>query len=99
MTDLTHGQRTRATILTTGLVLWRDDPATVSARKIGQRLGMTHGAILHYFANAAAMRDAIAAEAIRTGDAVVVPMLIATRHPAAATLSSGDRRRYMAAGC
>ena len=98
MDDQTHGQRTRAAILATGLVLWRDDPMSVSARKIAKRLGITHGAVLYYFDNADGMKAAIAAEAVRAGDTVIVPMLIASRHPAADCLSASDRRRYLA-GC
>jgi AcrR family transcriptional regulator len=98
MTDCTHGERVKAAILDTGLALWRSDPASVSARKIGQRLGMTHGAVLYYFSNAYQMKLAIAAEAIRAGDPVIIPMLIAGKHPAADALSAADRRRFLA-GC
>lgn len=99
MTDQsTHGERVKASILSIGLMLWRDDPATVSARRIGQRLGLTHGAVLYYFKSADGMKAAIAAEAVRAGDAVVVPMLIASRHPAADCLTVEDRRRFLA-GC
>lgn len=94
----THGGRTKASILAAGVALWRDDPRSVSARGVASRLGMTHGAVLYHFGTSDALRDAIAAEAVRKGDTKIVPMLIAEQHPAAAALSSADRRRYLA-GC
>lgn len=96
--DSTHGERRKAMILACGVKLWRNDPASVSARRIAGMMKMTHGAVLHYFDNAAAMHRAIADEAVRTGDPVIVPMLIASRHPAADALSATDRRRFLA-GC
>jgi AcrR family transcriptional regulator len=98
MTTETHGDRVKASILATGLALWRADPATVSARAIGQALGISHGAVLYHYGSADALKAAIAAEAVRVGDTVIVPMLIAARHTAADVLSAADRRRYLA-GC
>jgi AcrR family transcriptional regulator len=96
--DSTHGERVKASILATGLELWRDNAASVSARKIGQRLGMTHGAVLYHFTNADGMKHALAVEAVRTGDAVIVPMLIAAKHPAVCDMPGVERARYLA-GC
>lgn len=96
--DLSHGERKRASILATGIALWRDDPAKVSARRIGAQLGMTHSAVLYHFGNVEALRSAIAVEAVRVRDDVIIPQLIASRHPAAAALSATERRRYLA-GC
>lgn len=96
--DRSHGDRVKAAIIGEGLALWRDNPASVSARKIGARLGMTHSAVLYHFIDVEAMKRAIAAEAVRTACPVIVPQLIAARHPAAAALSSADRRRFLA-GC
>jgi AcrR family transcriptional regulator len=99
MTDeRSHGERIKGLILITGIKLWRRDPAAVSARKIGQMMEMTHSAVLYHFGSAADLKDAIAAEAVRIGDAVIVPQLIAARHPAAVALSDADRRRFLA-GC
>ncbi len=96
--DRTHGERVKAAILAEGLALWRDDPASVSARKIGGRLGMTHSAVLYHFGGVETMKAAIADEAVRTACPVIVPQLIASRHPAAGALSVADRRRFLA-GC
>lgn len=98
MTD-THGERVRASIVAKGLELWRADPATpVSARAIGTALGMSHGAVLYHYSGIAGLRDALAVEAVRIGDTAIVPMLITSKHAAAAGLSSAERRRYLA-GC
>ncbi len=90
-----HGARVKAAIIATGLVLWRNDPATVSARKIGQKVGLTHSACLYHFGTAEAMRDAIAAAAVRMGDPVIVPQLITARHPATAGLTPEQRSAFL----
>ena len=94
----THGARTKAAILATGLDLWRTDPQTVSARGIGAMLGLTHSAILYHFGNSKALRDAIAVEAVRAGCEIIIPQLIAIKHPAVAEMAAADRARYLA-GC
>jgi AcrR family transcriptional regulator len=94
----THGERKKALILMCGVKLWRADPASVSARRIGKMMNMTHAAVLYHFGDIAGLKAAIAAEAVRLGDSVIVPQLIASRHPAAAALSVADRRRFLA-GC
>ena len=93
-----HGARIKAAIIAAGLDLWRSDPATVSARKIGHVLHMTHSAVLYHFGNAEALKAAIAHEAVQAGDLVIVPQLIAARHPATAGIAPEDRARYLA-GC
>lgn len=96
MTVETHGNRTKAAILATGLTLWRDDPRSVSARGIGTVLGLTHSAVLYHFGSSAGLRDAVAAEAVRTGCTIIVPQLIASRHAVVADMASADRARYLA---
>lgn len=93
-----HGERVKRLILTCGIKLWRKDPVTVSARRIGLMMNMTHGAVLYHFGTADAMKAAIADEAVRLGDDVIIPQLIAAKHPAADALTVEDRRRYLA-GC
>lgn len=93
----THGERVKASILATGLELWRVDPAWVTSRRIGRKLQMTHAGVLYHFGDWAALRAAIACEAVRTGDPVIVPQLITTHDPAAGALSDADRRRFLGA--
>lgn len=93
-----HGARVRAAIIAAGLDLWRKDPASVSARKIGLRLHMTHSACLYHFGSAHALKQAVAEEAVRLRDPVIVPHLIVTGHPAAAALTAIDRAAYLT-GC
>lgn len=90
-----HGERVRSDILRTGLDLWRQDPASVSARAIGRVLGLTHAGILYHHKGTGALRDAIAAYAVQMRDPVVVPQLIVTGHPAAAALSAAERQAYL----
>jgi AcrR family transcriptional regulator len=91
-----HGDRVKVSILAAGLALWRCNPGSVSARAIGQRIGMSHSAVLYHYKSSDALKTAIAAEAVRIGDKVIIPMLIASRHPAADTLNANDRRRFLA---
>lgn len=93
-----HGARVKASIITAGLLLWRRDPASVTARQIGKQMNMTHSAILYHFGSAEALKDAIAAHAVAVGDMIIVPQLITARHPAAAAISPADRVRYLS-GC
>lgn len=94
----THGDRVRASILATGLDLMRTDPATLSARRIGKRLGLTHSAVLYHYGNAAALKDAVAAHAVAAGDAPCIRYLIAMRHPAVDRMPQSERSRWMRAG-
>lgn len=95
---MTHGERVKASIIEAGLALWRDDPASVSARAIGQRVGLSHSAVLYHYGDAATLRSAVAAEAVRIGDAVIVPKLITAKHPAVDDMPGAERSRYLA-GC
>jgi AcrR family transcriptional regulator len=90
-----HGARVKAAIIATGLDLWRADPATVSARKIGQRVGLTHSACLYHFGTAEQLKDAIAREAVRLGDPVIVPQLITARHPTTQFLTPEQRAAFL----
>lgn len=92
----THGERVRTSILTTGLDLWRKEPTKpVAARKIADALGMTHGGVLYHFKSADALRIALADEAVRQRDPVLVVVLIATKHPSADGLTGAERRKIL----
>lgn len=95
---MTHGEKVKAAILAEGLALWRLNRHTVSARRIGARLDMTHGNVLYHFRDAAGLHDALAAEAVRINDVKIMRQLIAEGHAAVASVSPDDRRRIMA-GC
>ena len=90
---MTHGERTKQRIMTTGLQLCPN----VTARKIAHTLGLTHGAVLYHYGTSAALRDAVAAHAVAVGDRSIVPQLIAARHAAAASLTASQRAEYLAA--
>lgn len=74
-------------ILQAGLALWPN----VTARGVGNMLGMTHSGVLYHCGSAAKLKDAVAAYAVQTLDPVVVPQLIVARHPAAASLPADVR--------
>lgn len=93
-----HGERVKVQILQAGLKLWRENPAFVSAKRIGAALGLTHSGCLYHYGSSAALRDAVAEYAVAAGDPVVVPQLITANHPAAAALTQEARAAYLA-GC
>ena len=93
---MTAGERTKLSILETGLRLWRVDPSYVSARRIAKELGLTHGAVQHHFRNSEhSMKDAIAYHAVEQGEARVIVHLIAANHKAVAHLDDAQRLEYM----
>jgi AcrR family transcriptional regulator len=91
---VTHGETVRARILDTGLAMWRDRE-TVSARGIGQRLGVTHSAVLYHYGSSRALKDAIAAHAVRSGDGAVIADLIVSGHAAIADMPAADRAGWL----
>lgn len=96
MSTVTKGARTRAEIISVGLKLWREHGAErVTASRVAGLLGITHGACLYHFGSTSGMRDAIAAHAVRAEDGIVVPQLIAIRHPAVAHFTLADKASYL----
>lgn len=81
-------------IIETGLQLWRDDPAKVTANGIARILGVSHVAVLYHFQTAENMRRAIAAEAVRIGDSRVITHLIASRHLAVVDMPASERAQH-----
>jgi AcrR family transcriptional regulator len=70
--------------------------AAVSARGIGQRLGVTHSAILYHYGSSQALKDAIAAHAVCKKCGPIVAALIIAQHPAVAELTATIRAGYLA---
>lgn len=94
---MTHGDKIKRQILDAGLEIWRDRPSDLSARRIAGKLQMTHGSVHYHFGNAASLRNAIAKHAIEVGDARVIAMLVAEKHPIAfIMLSETQRKDYLA---
>lgn len=83
-------------MVTAGLTLWRIDPALVTARGIGKSMGLSHVAVLYHWGSMKALKDACAREAVTTGDRVIIPQLIVSRHPAVAGLDAASRQGYLA---
>lgn len=92
---MTHGDRRKAQILDAGLQLWRQDASNVTARSIGKLLGLTHTAILYHYGSSNALKDSVANHAVAVRDAIVVPMLIASRHPAVAQMAEAEKVQYL----
>jgi AcrR family transcriptional regulator len=88
---MTHGDRRKAQILEAGLALWPN----VTARSIARALDMTHPGVLYHFGSAEKLCEAVAAHAVRTRDARVVPQLIVAHHPAVAGMGAADRADWL----
>lgn len=82
-------------IIETGLKAWRDNPDKVSARGIAKSLGITHAAILYHFGSSERLRDAIAAEAVRIGDSLIITFLIASRHHSVDFMPYEERAKHL----
>lgn len=92
-----HGDRVKQRILDMGVQLWRADPSYVTAGRIGHELGMTHSAVLYHFGHTAALKDAIAAHAVKQGESRVIVHLIAMQHKSVAFMSDATRLQHMTA--
>lgn len=87
-----RGDQVKAAILQTGLLMWPN----VTARGVGERLGLTHAGVIYHTGSSDGLRKAVAEYAVRIKDARVVPQLIVARHPAADQLSAADRAAFLA---
>ena len=90
-----HGDKMKQNILNAGLVLWRQNPIHVTARNVGDAVGLRHSTVLHHFKGR--LRDAVAEHAVAAGDSKIIMQLMATNHPAVAGLSEEDRAKHAAA--
>lgn len=92
---MSRSEQVKLAILQAGVALWRQDASRVTARGIGQMLGMTHAGCLHHFKSSARLKDAVAKYAVLTRDPIVVPQLIVARHPAVEALDPDVRRAML----
>ena len=92
MVTRTHGARVKQRILEAGVALW----PRASSRAIGRAVGLSHTAVLYHWNGIEGLEHAIAAHAVEIGDMRIVPVLITTKHPAAAKLTGRERSRYLA---
>ena len=96
MTTRLHGEERKIAILQTGLELWKTQgAAAVTARGIGQKLGLTHAGVLYHHGNSDNLKTAIAEYAVRVNDIIVVPQLITINHPAIAHLDQIRRQAFL----
>lgn len=91
-----HGDRKRLEILQAGVALWREGQENdVTARGIGNRVGLTHAGVLHHFGSSADLKQAVAEYAVKTKDSSVIPKLIVAKHPAAESLTPAERQVFL----
>lgn len=92
---MSKGARTRESIILIGLQVWRENPDRVNMTHVGSLVGITHAAVAYHFDSSDGLRNAIAEHAVRINDPVVVPMLIAARHPATAALPAAVKAAHL----
>ena len=90
-----RGDRTKSKILAAGLEMWLENPNSVSANGIGNRIGMKHASILYHFPYG--VKDAVAEHAVNVGNSRVIAQLIVSEHPAVKNLSASDRMKHLKA--
>lgn len=90
-----HGDKVKQMILDAGLILWANDPTSVSAREIGRKIKMTHANVLYHFPDDS-LKDAIADQAVKTGNSRVIVQLMAIDHPAVNGMSVRERKKHVA---
>lgn len=81
-------------ILNTGVEMWLENPASVTASGIARRLGKTHAAILYHFPYG--VKEAVAEYAVQQKQAKIIAQLITTGHKSVRDLCPTDRARYLA---
>lgn len=90
------GEKRKADILRAGVAIWRESGAeAVTARAIGNRLGISHAGVLYHHKTSAKLKEAIAAHAVTTGDRVIIPQLITTKHPVVAHFDEATRIAWL----
>lgn len=94
-TTYANGDKTKLAILETGLRLWMVDPSYVTARRIADELGITHGAVLYHFASSLGLRNAIAVHAVKEGESRVIAHLITIKHRSIEAMPDADRLLHM----
>jgi len=82
-------------ILTAALDMWRTDRKMPTVRALATQVGVTHSAILYHWKTAGLLQNALAMAAVNGRDAVLVPILIVTGHPAVSLLSADERTAFL----
>ena len=91
-----HGERVRLKIIEAGMQLWANGGHfNVTARKIGESIGMTHTNILYHFKDTARLREAIAKHAVDEKNSKVIVHLIALNHSLVKGMNDAERFRHM----
>lgn len=92
---MSKGLRTKESIILIGLQVWRENPDRVNMTHVGSLVGITHAAVSYHFGSSDGLRNAVAEHAVRISDPVVVPMLLASRHPATAAMTAQQKAPFL----
>lgn len=90
-----NGDATKARIINAGIALARDGLHHATGRRIARVAYVDHSAIHYHFGDNAALLNAVAVEAIRRGDAIVIARLILDRHQSVDQMTVQDRQSWL----
>lgn len=93
-----HGDKIKQAALDAGVSLWAaGGREAVTALGVGKAIGLTHGGILYHFGTSGLLREAVACEAVRVGNASVIRQLIAMNDPAVKDMPGHIKSDYWCA--
>lgn len=92
----TNEEHQRA-ILSAALIDARGGLAAVTLRGVARRCNISHKQVALSFGTVDALREAVAAEAVRVGDGDVIGRLVIDKHRVVDAMPVVDRQRYVAA--
>lgn len=85
------GDATKARLIAVALRCARGGLHHVTPRYVAELDGSRHWLVHYHFGGAAGLLDAVADEAVRTGDAMVICRLILDDHPAVSRMTPAER--------
>lgn len=90
---MTRGELTRDKILKTGIKMWLNNPDSVTANAIAEKIGVVHATVLYHFPKG--VKDSVAEYAVQTGEKKIICQLIALDHKAVRKLSQQQKTEYL----
>lgn len=89
-----HGEQVKINILETGMSVWLEDYAKVSASEIARRMGIRHSNVFYHFPKGT-LKQAIAEYAVRVRNPAMIRFLIATGNDAVSILTPEERMAFL----
>lgn len=90
-----RGDATKARLLAVGIICARTGLQHVTHRYIARMAGADHSTVHYHFKTAGELLDAVAVEAVRRGDGMVIARLILDRHASVSPMTPADRLEWL----